>query len=633
MDKKLHITPARRFGPPDHYFDETQFATEVWNVLLGRQSNVIDLGSGTYTMKLNARYTINSERYNDSFIEGFLRRASIVLKMLTRLGKFASNSRQVRLSVDPLPLIPLRKAVQSFYDEMVCKINSCFDVQMQIENLEQCFEDLLSELEVVYDFFLPLIRQKESNSSAFSSVSSFSQVPSTLEYREEVDKLWHDFFYKLFVCPDAYHLNMNVWSQIFEGFLEILPSYLDKISEFADIRMDVEKDKVVLINGSHQEIAYFRSMWTDRLLILTKRAFTDRKRLYHKQKNPMAHARNWSDFFNTCLTNFKKDNPDIKKFIDVKVPVIKSLLEKSCDMYVTQFSRLILGELQYHQRLVSRVKELEGIFSLQSFADQIHQLTLEDYSVTDRNAVIQAYRRALSSTILPESTAKYWDVALGEKVDPYDFKLRFRGSWPTSLIITPQFLNNTSHVLQLMMKLLQYYMYYRALAVSCMFTNKNGESFPFTRKSQHHIFTIRQVLYRFYHCLIKKVGAEFRELLKIVQDSNNFNNLEAKVNRWHEKMKVFATDSHLAGGIDDLLKCAEDFIERCTSMNQSTKSSSNSLSIQHEQEQLTSDIRQRFVLACESLNLAASIQNENIVELTAFEHEVSLIVGHISYCG
>lgn len=45
--------------------------------------------------------------------------------------------------------------------------------------------------------------------------------------------------------------------------------------------------------------------------------------------------------------------------IDIKVPMIKELLEKSCHMYVTQFSRLILGELQYHQRLHLRIKELE----------------------------------------------------------------------------------------------------------------------------------------------------------------------------------------------------------------------------------------------------------------------------------
>jgi hypothetical protein len=118
----------------------------------------------------------------------------------------------------------------------------------------------MANLDVVYTFLLPLIRQKEGNSSLVSMTSSSSQT-STIEYREEVERIWREFFYKLFVCPDAYHFDMvikvdvlliieyfqNIWGQIYDGFLEILPNYLDKLSEFTYIRMDVDLDKMWVI--------------------------------------------------------------------------------------------------------------------------------------------------------------------------------------------------------------------------------------------------------------------------------------------------------------------------------------------------------------------------------------------------
>jgi hypothetical protein len=118
----------------------------------------------------------------------------------------------------------------------------------------------MANLDVVYTFLLSLIRQKEGNSSLVSMTSSSSQT-STIEYREEVERIWREFFYKLFVCPDAYHFDMvikvdvlliieyfqNIWGQIYDGFLEILPNYLDKLSEFTYIRMDVDLDKMWVI--------------------------------------------------------------------------------------------------------------------------------------------------------------------------------------------------------------------------------------------------------------------------------------------------------------------------------------------------------------------------------------------------
>jgi hypothetical protein len=50
--------------------------------------------------------------------------------------------------------------------------------------------------------------------------------------------------------------------------------------------------------------------------------------------------------------------------------MIHSLLEKSCQLYVNQFSRLILNELQYKTRLVLRVKELQ-VYLLLQFSEKI----------------------------------------------------------------------------------------------------------------------------------------------------------------------------------------------------------------------------------------------------------------------
>lgn len=64
---------------------------------------------------------------------------------------------------------------------------------------------------------------------------------------------------------------------------------------------------------SCQEVAYFRNLWSDRLVTLVKRAFMDRKRLFTRQKNPTAIPKQWSAYFTENLNKFKKDNPDLKK--------------------------------------------------------------------------------------------------------------------------------------------------------------------------------------------------------------------------------------------------------------------------------------------------------------------------------
>lgn len=147
-------------------------------------------------------------------------------------------------------------------------------------------------------------------------------------------------------------------------------------------------------------------------------------------------------------------------------------------------------------------------------------MALEDHAISDRNALLQAYRRALTSATLPETTSKYWNITLSDQnpQNPYGFNLHykvcrtfrvnvvyFKGSWPVNLIITPQFLANMSHSLHMMLRLLHYYTFYRAFTISCMFHTVDGISVPFTLKIQNFVCSIRQVLYRLYNCLTKKV--------------------------------------------------------------------------------------------------------------------------------
>jgi hypothetical protein len=70
----------------------------------------------------------------------------------------------------------------------------------------------------------------------------------------------------------------------------------------------------VLTDDSRKEFAYFRILWSDRLVILVKRAFLDRKRLFARQKNTTTSiAKQWSVYFGDCLDRFKDENPDLLK--------------------------------------------------------------------------------------------------------------------------------------------------------------------------------------------------------------------------------------------------------------------------------------------------------------------------------
>jgi hypothetical protein len=112
--------------------------------------------------------------------------------------------------------------------------------------------------------------------------------------------------------------------------------------------------------------------------------------------------------------------------------------------------------------------------------------------------------------------------------------------------------------------------------------------------------------------------------LEIVQKVQDFSDLEAGVKRWHEKMRMFAIESHFSNSLDNLFNCADGFIETC-------KSVSNYQSVEnlnHLLETMSHENRRDFVLACESL--APPIQTAQTTELSAFEREISLIVSHIT---
>lgn len=111
-------------------------------------------------------------------------------------------------------------------------------------------------------------------------------------------------------------------------------------------------------------------------------------------------------------------------------------------------------------------------------------------------------------------------------------------------------------------------------------------------------------------------------LLQIVETAINFNDLEANVNRWHENMRVFATESNFALSMENLFNCADSFISACKSMGQRHEDQPSLL------EKMTCDNRRDFVLACESLT--PSIHEVSVIELSSFEQEVSLIVSHIT---
>lgn len=74
-----------------------------------------------------------------------------------------------------------------------------------------------------------------------------------------------------------------------------------------------------------------------------------------------------------------------------------------------------------------------------------------------------------------------------------------------NLIISQQFLNNSNHVLQLLTRLFYYYTNYRAFAITCMFSGGSDSTITFTRKVQNFVLSFRQVLYRLFNCLVKKV--------------------------------------------------------------------------------------------------------------------------------
>lgn len=49
--------------------------------------------------------------------------------MLSRLEKFASSTKQPRLLVDPLPMVPLRRVALNFYNGLITKLNNVSRMQ------------------------------------------------------------------------------------------------------------------------------------------------------------------------------------------------------------------------------------------------------------------------------------------------------------------------------------------------------------------------------------------------------------------------------------------------------------------------------------------------------------------------
>lgn len=105
--------------------------------------------------------------------------------------------------------------------------------------------------------------------------------------------------------------------------------------------------------------------------------------------------------------------------------------------------------------------------------------------------------------------------------------------------------------------------------------------------------------------------------------------MEADINRWKEQIRLFATDSQFSRAVSDLFECAELFVDLYNLTSQRKCTDQHAVSFGHQMESLTLNIRQNFVLACESL--APPIQEEtNFTEQEAFEREISQIVGHIT---
>jgi hypothetical protein len=50
--------------------------------------------------------------------------------MLSQIGRFASDAKKSRLRIDPLPMIPFRKAAQSFHRDVVSAIDSYVKAEM-----------------------------------------------------------------------------------------------------------------------------------------------------------------------------------------------------------------------------------------------------------------------------------------------------------------------------------------------------------------------------------------------------------------------------------------------------------------------------------------------------------------------
>jgi len=281
---------------------------------------------------------------------------------------------------------------------------------------------------------------------------------------------------------------------------------------------------------------------------------------------------------------------------------------------------------------------LENIFSMQAFVDQVNKLLLDDLTSSNRNAIVQAIKNTLNSPLLPESTSKYWTLipSQHDSANPYNFKLSSKCSWPVNLLITQTFLGNLAGSLQLINRIFYQYVSFRTRTVSCVLNLSNGHSIKFPRRTQNFVLSFRQLLYRLFNCLVKKIGTDIRELQQIVRSSGSFNDLEANVKQWHEKIHRFINESTSVSAIISLCNCAQNFLECFDQVNYleqsdasyANRSSTSMMSHVHDLDVLTLEIRQEFVMSCESLNL--SPLESSILELTPFEKELSLIVVHIT---
>ncbi|KAI6240134.1 hypothetical protein M3Y99_00499800 [Aphelenchoides fujianensis] len=305
---------------------EAEIAQGVWRILAKLKSTSggpVELSVDERSLRLAAGCTLKSEIHTDAYVISVLAKASDLLVMLKHLQFLSSH-----VQLEPVVVIPFVQAVKDYYDPL----------RMQFDHYAQ------------EEMGLSLLEQKVAQ--------HFRSVRCIMLFLRRPENVEH-------VLP--------IWHSLSEHLLEVIPAYLDTISEYESIEAvprdgRLDPGQIRRVGRHHRRVPHLPPprLWSDKLVALMTRAFLDQQRLSeHVDKIELTP---WSQYFATALE--AKGNCDKQ----ITPTLLTELMEQSCLDYGLQFSQKILEKMKGNKQIGTATSRAAGPLRPAGLRQRLHEL-------------------------------------------------------------------------------------------------------------------------------------------------------------------------------------------------------------------------------------------------------------------